>query len=129
MGKFDKDDLYWLDLMIEFTTRALEYYEEITRSNYSRLVMEGLDDALASQIAHIGEQLDSKKLSKDLQSRYPHVPWKEIRDYRNLHDHWYQDIRMPQVYELADSFLEDLLLDLRKIREDLIRESEMKDER
>lgn len=129
MGKFDKDDLYWLDLMIEFTTRALEYYEEITRSNYSRLVMEGLDDALASQIAHIGEQLDSKKLSKDLQSRYPNVPWKEIRDYRNLHDHWYQDIRMPQVYELADSFLEDLLLDLRKIREDLIRESEMKDER
>ena len=69
MSKFKKDDLYWLDLMIEFTVKALEYYEEIARSNYSRLVMEGLDDALASQIAHIGEQLDSKKLSKDLQSR------------------------------------------------------------
>lgn len=106
--------------MIEFTTKALEYYEEIQRSNYSRLVMEGLDDALASQIAHIGEQLDSKKLSRDLQSRYPSVPWKEIRDYRNLHDHWYQDIRIPQVYEIADSLLEDLLYELRKIRADLI---------
>lgn len=124
MSKFKKDDLYWLDLMIEFTVKALEYYEEIARSNYSRLVMEGLDDALASQIAHIGEQLDSKKLSKDLQSRYPHVPWKEIRDYRNLHDHWYQDIRMTQVYEIAESLLEDLLHDLRKIREDLL-ESEI----
>ena len=120
MSKFEKDDLYWIDLMIEFTTKALEYYEEIQRSNYSRLVMEGLDDALASQIAHIGEQLDSKKLSRDLQSRYPSVSWKEIRDYRNLHDHWYHDIRIPQVYEIADSLLEDLLYELRKIREDLI---------
>lgn len=120
MSKFEKDDMHWIELMIEFTTKALEYYEEIQRSNYSRLVMEGLDDALASQIAHIGEQLDSKKLSRDLQSRYPGVPWKEIRDYRNLHDHWYQDIRIPQVYEIADSLLEDLLYELRKIREDLI---------
>lgn len=122
MSKFEKDDLYWIELMIEFTAKALEYYEEIQRSNYSRLVMEGLDDALASQIAHVGEQLDSNKLSKETQSRYPHVPWKEIRDYRNLHDHWYQDIRMTQVHEIAESFLEDLLHDLRKIRDDLISE-------
>ena len=122
MSKFEKDDLYWLDLMIEFTNKALEYYEEIQKSNYSRLVMEGLDDALASQIAHIGEQLDSNKLSKETQSRYPQVPWKEIRDYRNLHDHWYQDIRMTQVHEIAESFLEDLLYELRKIRKDLIDE-------
>ena len=80
MSKFEKDDLYWIDLMIEFTARAIEYYEEIQRSSYPRLVMDGLDDALASQIAHIGEQLDSKKLSRDLRSRYPNVPWKEIRE-------------------------------------------------
>lgn len=120
MSKFEKDDLYWIDLMIEFTARAIEYYEEIQRSSYPRLVMDGLDDALASQIAHIGEQLDSKKLSRDLRSRYPNVPWKEIRDYRNLHDYWYQDIRIPQVYEIADSLLEDLLYELNKIREDLL---------
>ena len=29
MSKTDKDDLYWIDLMIEFTVRSLEYYEEI----------------------------------------------------------------------------------------------------
>ena len=120
MSKFEKDDIYWIELMIEFTTKALEYYEEIQRSNYSRLVIEGLDDALASQIAHIGEQLDSNKLSKETQSRYPHIPWQSIKDYRNLHNHWYQDIRMTQVYEIAESFLEDLLYELRKIREDLI---------
>lgn len=119
MSKFEKDDLYWIDLMIEFTARALEYYEEIQRSSYPRLVMDGLDDALASQIAHIGEQLDANKLSKETQSRYPRIPWQSIKDYRNLHNHWYQDIRMTQVHEIAESFLEDLLFELYKIREDL----------
>lgn len=120
MSKTEKDDLYWIDLMIEFTVRSLEYYDEIQRSNYPTIVMEGLDDALASQIAHIGEQLDANKLSKETQSRYPQIPWKSIKNYRNLHNHWYQDIRMTNVHEIAESFLEDLLYELRKIREDLI---------
>ena len=120
MSKTEKDDLYWIDLMIEFTVRSLEYYEEIQRSNYPTIVMEGLDGALASQIAYIGEQPDANKLSKETQSRYPQIPWQSIKNYRNLHNHWYQDIRMTNVHEIAESFLEDLLYELRKIREDLI---------
>ena len=41
MSKTEKDDLYWIDLMIEFTVRSLEYYEEIQRSNYPTIVMDG----------------------------------------------------------------------------------------
>lgn len=122
MSKTKKDDICWIELMIEFTSRALEYYEEIRHASYPILVMEGLDDALASQIAHIGEQLDSNKLSKDVQERYPEIPWYEMKKYRNLHNHWYQDIRMSQVYQIAESDLEELLHSLYQIREDLIRE-------
>lgn len=122
MSKTKKDDIYWIELMIEFTSRALEYYEEIRHASYPRLVMEGLDDALASQIAHIGEQLDSNKLSKDVQERYPEIPWHEMKKYRNLHNRWYQDIRMSQVYQIAESDLEELLQALYQIRDDLIRE-------
>ena len=122
MSKIKKEDVYWIELMIEFTSRALEYYEEIKHSSYPRLVMEGLDDALASQIAHIGEQLDSNKLSKEVQERYPEIPWRDMKDYRNLHNHWYQDIRMTQVYEIAESDLEELLQALYEIRDDLIKE-------
>lgn len=114
-----KDDLYWIDLMIRFTERALEYYDEIKSSSYSRLVMEGLDDALASQIAHIGEQLDSGKLSDETKSKYSHIPWQLIKDFRNKHNHWYQDIRMTQVHEIAEDFLEELLEELKIIYRDL----------
>lgn len=122
MSKFDQDDIYWIDLMIEYTTKALGYYEEIQHSSYPQIVMNSLDDSLASMMAHIGEQLDPNKLSKEVRERYPEIPWRSMKDFRNLHDHWYQDIRMPQVYEIADSFLEDLLQSLYEIRDDLIRE-------
>lgn len=122
MSKFDQDDIYWIDLMIEYTTKALEYYEEIQHSSYSQIVMNSLDDSLASMMAHIGEQLDPRKLSKEVQDRYPEIPWRSMKDFRNLHDHWYQDLRMNQVYEIAESFLEDLLHSLYQIKDDLIRE-------
>lgn len=122
MSKFDQEDIYWIDLMIEYTTKALEYYEEIQHSSYSQIVMNSLDDSLASMMAHIGEQLDPRKLSKEVQDRYPEIPWRSMKDFRNLHDHWYQDLRMNQVYEIAESFLEDLLHSLYQIKDDLIRE-------
>ena len=122
MSKFDQDDIYWIDLMIEYTTKSLEYYEEIKHSSYPQIIMNSLDDSLASMMAHIGEQLDPNKLSKEVRERYPEIPWRSMKDFRNLHDHWYQDIRMPQVYEIADSFLEDLLQSLYEIRDDLIKE-------
>ena len=122
MSKFDQEDIYWIDLMIEYATDAIEYYEEIKRSSYRAIIMKSLDDSLAASMARIGEQLDPNKLSKKVQERYPEIPWRSMKDFRNLHDHWYQDLRMPQVYEIADSFLEDLLQSLYEIREDLIRE-------
>lgn len=120
MSKFDQDDIYWIDLMIEYTSKAIEYYEEIQHSSYPQIIMNSLDDSLASMMAQIGEQLDPNKLSKEVKERYPEIPWRSMKDFRNLHDHWYQDLRMPQVYEIADSFLEDLLQSLYEIREDLI---------
>ena len=118
--KLEKDDLYWIEMMIYFAQRSLEYYEEIRCSSYSTIVMESLDDALASQIAHIGEQLSEGKLSKEIRAKYPHIPWRQIKDYRNKHNHWYQDIRMSQVYEIAEDFLEDLIYELEMIRKDLL---------
>ena len=124
MSKEERNnDIYWIEMMIFFANRALGYYEEIRNSNYSQIVMEGLDDALASQIAHIGEQLGSNKLSEETKNKYPHIPWKQIKDYRNKHNHWYQDIRMPQVHEIAEDFLEDLIYELEKIREDLLNDT------
>lgn len=125
MSKEERNnDIYWIEMMIFFANRALSYYEEIRNSNYSQIVMEGLDDALASQIAHIREQLGEGKLSNATKEKYKHIPWKQIKDYRNKHNHWYQDIRMPQVHEIAEDFLEDLICELEKIREDLLNDTD-----
>lgn len=113
------NDLYWIEMMIYFAQKALTYYEEIRCSSYPTIVMNGLDDALATTIANIGEQLGSGKLSEETKNKYSHIPWKQMKDYRNKHNHSYQDIRMSQVHEIAEDFLEDLIYELNQIRKDL----------
>ena len=90
-----EEDLVWLHLMLEFTEKTLQIKEEmnaLNRSNISQLLYLTLQDGLASNLAHVGEQLDTNKLSKETQREFDHVPWSDIKKFRDKHDHWYQDI-------------------------------------
>ena len=67
-----EEDLVWLQLMLEFTEKTLQIKEEmnaLNRSNISQLLYLTLQDGLASNLAHVGEQLDTinclKKLSEN----------------------------------------------------------------
>ena len=67
-----ESDLMWISLMINFTEKSLMALEELKTidqssiSSFSYLLMQ---DGLASTMAHIGEQLDSNKLSAEVQKR------------------------------------------------------------
>ena len=113
-----EEDLVWLHLMLEFTEKTLQIKEEmnaLNRSNISQLLQLTLQDGLASNLAHVGEQLDTNKLSKETQREFDYVPWSDIKKFRDKHDHWYQDISHDIVDSIVEDFLPELYLQLDEI--------------
>lgn len=130
MNKIEQieSDLMWISLMITFTEKALQTHEELQsfdRSSISPLLYLSMQDGLASTIAHIGEQLDSNKLSAEVQKEFDEVPWAAIRSYRNRHNHWYQDISHDTVATIVEddlSLLLEQLIEIEKILRDRLSE-------
>lgn len=123
-----ESDLMWISLMINFTEKSLMALEELKTidqssiSSFSYLLMQ---DGLASTMAHIGEQLDSNKLSAEVQKEFDEVPWAAIRSYRNRHNHWYQDISHDTVATIVEEdlpLLLEQLIEIEKILKDRLSE-------
>ena len=123
-----ESDLMWISLMIDFTEKSLMVLEELKTidqssiSSFSYLLMQ---DGLASTMAHIGEQLDSNKLSAEVQKEFDEVPWAAIRSYRNRHNHWYQDISHETVADIVEEdlpLLLEQLIEIEKILRDRLSE-------
>ena len=130
MNKIEQieSDLMWISLMINFTEKSLMALEELKTidqssiSSFSYLLMQ---DGLASTMAHIGEQLDSNKLSAEVQREFDEVPWAAIRSYRNRHNHWYQDISHDTVATIVEEdlpLLLEQLIEIEKILKDRLSE-------
>lgn len=119
MNKLEQieSDLSWISLMKDFTEKALLTYEElqsIDKSSISPLLYLSMQDGIASTMAHIGEQLDSNKLSAEVKEEFDEVDWAGIRSFRNRHNHWYQDIS----HDMVSNFIEeDLPLLLEQLTE------------
>ena len=114
-----EEDLAWLGLMIEYTEKILRSKEEmkaLEKSSISQLLYLIMQDSLASNLAHVGEQLDSSKLSKETQIEFDYIPWSDIKKFRDKHDHWYQDIS----HDVVDSIIEDYLPELYEQLEEII---------
>lgn len=114
-----EEDLAWLGLMIEYAEKILQAKEEmkaLEKSSISQLLYLIMQDGLASNLAHVGEQLDSSKLSKETQIEFDYIPWSDIKKFRDKHDHWYQDIS----HDVVDSIIEDYLPELYEQLEEII---------
>lgn len=115
-----EEDLYWLSLMIKFTEKVLLAREEmksIEESKISSLLHLTLQDGISSNLAHIGEQLDPSKLSKETQLEFDYVEWSDIKRFRDKHNHWYQDISHDLVDEIIEESLPELYYQLLEIKE------------
>lgn len=114
-----EEDLVWLRLMLEYADKILQAKEEmkaLERSSISQLLYLIMQDGIASNLAHVGEQLDSSKLSKETQIEFDYIPWSDIKKFRDKHDHWYQDIS----HDVVDSIIEDYLPELYEQLEEII---------
>lgn len=115
-----EEDLYWLSLMIRFAEKVLLAQEEIKSledSKISGLLYLTLQDGISSNLAHVGEQLDPSKLSKETQQEFNYVKWSSIKKFRDKHDHWYQDISHKVVSQIIEESLPELYYQLLEIKE------------
>ncbi|MGT2845073.1 HepT-like ribonuclease domain-containing protein [Streptococcus hongkongensis] len=99
------------------------YYCEQTfaRIEFAERSQLSINDSLAMNLGQIGEQLDSSKLSEELIEKYTDIPWRKIKDFRNLAYHNYGAIRIQVLLRVIENELPILLDQLLSVLSDVKR--------
>ena len=74
-------------------------------------------DAVMMNFVLIGEMVD--RINPELKTRNPQVPWKDIKDFRNIIAHNYLGIDVEEVWQIITDHLLPLREQLKKITEGL----------
>ena len=73
-------------------------------------------DAVIRNFEIIGEA--ANRVSENLKEQFPHIEWHKIRGFRNRIVHDYIDIDYEIVWQIKETYLNELLTQLRKIIDD-----------
>lgn len=106
-----KDDRVRLRHMLDAASEAVEFAKGKTRADLERdrLLVLGL----LKCIEIVGEA--AARVSPDVQSRYPRIPWPDIVGMRNRLVHVYFDIDLDRVWDTVEQDLPPLIAALEKI--------------
>ena len=107
-NRADKDFLYDIQ---EAVRRIKIYTHEMTYEEF--FADTRTQDAVIRNIEIIGEA--TKKLSVELRSRYPNIPWKEMAGARDRLIHNYFGVDIEVVWKISTIDLSDLTLQIEKI--------------
>ncbi|MGT2722335.1 HepT-like ribonuclease domain-containing protein [Streptococcus porcinus] len=113
-------DYYFLKQMIYYCEQTFARIEFAKKSRLS-INDEMVIDSLAMNLGQIGEQLDSSKLSEELREQYSDIPWRKIKDFRNLAYHNYGAIRIQVLLRIIENELPILLDQLSSVLRDIER--------
>ena len=107
-----------------------ETIERLNNVSYKQFVeSDVLPEVISFRILRIGERMIT--LSELLSEKYPHLPWKQARDMRNILAHDYDRVNFKKVYDTAINDLPVLKDGLLKIKYDIqhVNENSFKTER
>lgn len=85
-----KDDLAFIEHILLCIKKIQDYTGNLTEKDFNN--NELIQDAVIRNLEIIGEA--TKKISKELKSQYPDIPWKEMSGMRDklIHDYFGVDV-------------------------------------
>lgn len=113
MSKKRDPRLYLLDIL-ESGKAIMEYIAGMSMENLKK--DRKTYSAIIREFEIIGEAVS--KLPKDLKNRYPEVPWRDIKDFRNILTHEYFSIDVEILWRVIKEDLPDLISTVKKILEE-----------
>lgn len=116
-GRSTQDnDLYRIEHMISFCEKIVKYGHEFSTRDPDESEIRIL--ALLRLFETLGEA--ANKVSRELKSRYPEVPWVEASDTRNRLIHGYDDLDTSILWHTVQHNIPPLLDQLRGVRSELL---------
>ncbi len=117
-------DKRYIQLMLEYAEEAQRTLVKIRQYGID-IQDEMVISSLAMHIGQIGEQLDSRKLSRETQEKYEDLlPWSQIKRFRDKAYHHYGDRNSKEITTIAVYELPSLIEKLHYILRDLAKEQE-----
>ena len=104
-----KDNTVYIEHMLDSILRIDEYVESKEQFYDSRLVQ----DAVVRNLQVMAES--SQRLSDEIKSHYPDVPWDDISGFRNILVHDYLGLDLDVIWSVVEQELPKLEKILNKI--------------
>lgn len=104
MSSSERDLAYLLDILIA-SRKALEFIKELSYSEF--LKSELHQSAIIRPLEIVGEA--ASKISEDMKSLHPEIPWGEMIGMRNRLIHEYFDVNLATVWDTVQHDLPRLI--------------------